>query len=120
MRISLPCYAATYRMEPGDTFEWLAEAFAYSGVEELARLNGLDDPSQLDGGVDISLPGWHFFYARPGDALERIDEMFGLPPGWSRTVGRVHHPDPRLPYESETIAMPTEGFVKARIERKAV
>ena len=112
MRISLPCYAATYRMDPGDTYEWLAEAFAYAGVEELAKLNGLGDPSRLDGGADTLLPGWHFFYARRGDSLVKIDELFGLPPGWSRTVGRVHHPDGRLPYASETIAVPTAGFAE--------
>jgi len=117
MHISLPCYAAAYRMEPGDTFEWLAESFSYSSVEELAKLNGLGAPSELDGGADILLPGWHFFYARRGDTLEQIDKMFGLPLGWSRTVGRVHHPDPRLPYESETIAVPTDGFVKAHRKR---
>lgn len=117
MHISLPCYAATYRMEPGDTFEWLAEAFGYPDVKELAKLNGLGDPSQLNGGMDIQLPGWHFFYARRGDTLEQIDEMFDLPLGCSRTVGRVHHPDPRLPYESESIAVPTEGFVEAYIKR---
>jgi hypothetical protein len=117
MRIKLPCYAATYRMEPCDTFEWLSEVFAYPGVEELTRLNGLDDPADLSGLGEIKLPGWHFFYARRGDSLERIDKMFGLPPGSSRTVGRVHHQDPRLPYESETIAVPTEKFVEVYIKR---
>jgi len=117
MPISLPCYAVSYRMEPGDTIEWLAKAFAYSSIEELAKFNGLLDPSELEGGADILLPGWHFFYARSGESLEQIDKMFGLPLGSSRTVGRVHHPDLRLPYESETIAVPTEEFVKVYIER---
>jgi hypothetical protein len=113
MRIGLPCYEARYRLEPRDTLEWLAEAFAYSGIEELANLNGVGDPSELYDGRDIRLPGWYFLYARHGDSLEQIDEIFGLPLGWSPTVGRVHHPDPRLPYESETIAVPGEGFVSA-------
>lgn len=116
MRISLPCYAATYRMEPGDTFEWLAEAFDFASVEELAKFNGFGDPSFPDGCKDIELPGWHFFYARRGDSLEHIDSMFGLSLGSSRTVGRVHHPYPGLPYESETVAVPTVGFVKAHVE----
>jgi hypothetical protein len=116
VRIKLPCYAATYRMEPGDTYEWLAEAFAYSSIEELLELNKVKDPSELDSGEGILLPGWHFFYARPDESLERVDEIFGLPSGWSRTVGRVYHADPRLPYESETIAIPTQKFVEAHMK----
>jgi hypothetical protein len=116
MLIDLPCYAAVYRMENGDTFEWLAEAFSYPSVEELAKFNGLLDPSKLKGLTEILLPGWHFFYARKGDSLEKIDTMFSLPSGSSRTVGRVHHPDPRLPYKSETIAVPTNAFVKNYIK----
>lgn len=116
--IKLPCYAAAYRMDPGDTFKWLAKAFAYSGIDELAEHNKIKDPSHLAGGVDIQLPGWNFFYARGGDSLEQIDKMFGLPPGWSRTIGRVHHPDPNILYESEIIAIPTKEFVNKHFERQ--
>ena len=119
VRIDLPCYAATYRIEQGDSFEWLADAFGYLGVEELAKLNGVGNPSYLDAGRDVQLPGWHFLYARPGDSLERIDEMFGLPLGSSRLVGRVHHPDARLPYASETIAIPTTDFLRSRPKKEA-
>jgi hypothetical protein len=117
-RIKLPCFAAMYWLEPGDTLEWLAEAFGYSGIKELAELGKLD-LDQFDGGEAVLLPGWHFFYARPDDSLDRIDKMFEVPRGSSRTVGRVHHPDPRLPYESETIAVPTKKFVKTRPKRRA-
>jgi|LGVE01.1.fsa_nt_gb hypothetical protein len=99
-------------MEPGDTPEWLAKAFAYPGMEELAKLNGLIDPSKLHSGMKIWLPGWYFFYARRGDTLEHIDELFGLPKGSSRTVGKVHHPDPSRFHECETIAVPSKMFVK--------
>jgi hypothetical protein len=105
--ISLPCYSATYRMEPGDTFEWLSEAFGYESVKEVSKLNGMRDLSSWDGSSDIVLPGWYFFYAPPNASLERIDEQFGLSKGSVRTVGRVHHADSRLPYEGETIAIPT-------------
>ena len=113
MLIHLPCYEASYRLEYGDTVKWLAETFAYGSAEELAKLNGIFDPSGLEDLDQIKLPGWNYFYARPDDTLEQIDAVFGLTPGSSRTVGRVHHPDPRIPYESETIAVPTEEFVKA-------
>ena len=109
----LPCYEASYRLEYGDTIKWLAETFAYGSAEELAKLNGIFDPTGLEDLDQIKLPGWNYFYARPDDTLEQIDAVFGLTPGSSRTVGRVHHPDPRIPYESETIAVPTEEFVKA-------
>jgi LysM repeat protein len=115
MTIRLPCYLAAYHMEPGDTFEWLAKAFAYINVKELATLNGLEDPAELDGGMGIKLPGWYFFYAQHGLSLDRVDQMFELPTGSSRTVGRVHHPDRRLPYGAETIAVPTKAFVKSHM-----
>ncbi len=70
--------------------------------------------------MDIILPGWHFFYARGGESLEEFDAMFGLPSGCSRTVGRVHHPDARLPLACETVAVPTLGFVKQYGKRLGV
>lgn len=111
MSINLPCYEASYRLERGDSFNWLARAFAYASDTELAKLNGVSDLAELARSAVIRLPGWHFFYARQGDTLERLDALFALPVGWSRTVGRVHHPDSRLPYIWETIAVPTKDFV---------
>ena len=116
-KILLPCYAASYSMDPGDSLAWLAEAFCYEDADELARLNGLRGAEELDGGSPTQLPGWHFFYAREGEPLERIDEMFGLLPGWSRAVGRVHHADARLAYPFETIAVPTQGFAELHPKR---
>lgn len=116
MFIHLPCYEGSYRLEDGDTIKWLAETFAYGSAAELAKLNGMFDPSGLEDLDEIKLPGWNYFYAPPCDTLEQIDAVFGLPAGSSRRVGRVHHPDPRTPYESETIAVPTEEFVKAYLE----
>jgi LysM repeat protein len=112
MRIRLPCYAATYRMESGDTYEWLARAFGYAHVKELARLNRVRDLAAL-GGKDIRLPGWYFFYARRDESLQVLDKRFGLERGSARTVGRVYHADPDLPYEGETIALPYEGETMA-------
>jgi hypothetical protein len=105
MSIRLPCYAATYRMEDGDTFEWLAKAFDYASARELAKLNGVRNLAAL-GGKDIALPGWHFFTARQDESLRVLDKLFGLPAGSSRTVGRAYHADRDLPYEGETIAIP--------------
>jgi hypothetical protein len=112
MKIHLPCYAASCQMEPGDTFEGLVKAFVYRDTDELANLNKLKNLAEWDGKKDILLTGWNFMYARHGDTLERIDKLFGLPAGCSRTLGRVHHPDPRIPFESEIVAVPTEEFVK--------
>lgn len=116
MEITLPCHAATWRMGPGDTPDWLAESLRYESAEELAAINGLADASALEVATEIRLPGWHFFHARPGDALDRLDQASGLEPGWSRPLGRVHHhPDPRRPFESETIAIPTREFAESRL-----
>ncbi len=114
-KISLPCYAASYQMERGDSFEWLIRAFAYENSEELSRVNNLITLAEWDGKENIRLPGWHFFYARKGDSLKLIDSLFNLPPGSSRTLGRVHHPHAPIPFESEIIAVPTEEFVKKHI-----
>ena len=111
MAISLPCYEGRYRLEGGDTLEWLADAFAYSGIEELAALNG----GSLHSGSDVRLPGWNFFSARQGETLDGIDRMFDLPPGSSRPVGRVHRPDPRVPFAAETIAVPTPTFAQTHL-----
>ena len=104
MTIHLPCYAATYQMENGDTFKWLAETFGYSNEKELAKLNGVRNLATL-AGKDIELPGWYFFYARPNESLQALEKQFGLAAGSARTVGRVFHADPDLPYEGETIAL---------------
>jgi len=110
MQIALPCFAATYRMEQWDDFDWLGEAFKYRDAKGLAAANGLRDVASLDGGVDIKLPDWRFFYAGEGDTLEGIDALLGLPKGSTITVGRVYHPEPRLPFPGETVAVPTARF----------
>jgi LysM repeat protein len=110
IRIMLPCYEATYRMEQWDTFNEIGKNFGYYDAKGLAEANGLLDPEHLDSGTDLKLPDWRFFYAREHDTLEAIDNLFGLPKGSTITVGRVYHPDPRLPYAGETVAVPTTLF----------
>ncbi len=118
-KITLPCYAASYRMEHWDTFDWIGKAFGYQDARGLAKIMRLKSPLYLDTGKDIELPDWHFFYARENDTLEQIDSLFGLPQGSSIAVGRVYHPDPRLPYTGETIAIPTASFaIKLKKMRK--
>jgi hypothetical protein len=112
MPIHLPCYEASYRLEDGETIEWLAETFGYESPAQLAMANGLLDSSALEDLDLMKIPGWHYFYALSGDTLEQIDSLFGLPAGCSRVVDTVHHPDPRIPYESEPIAAPTKEFVE--------
>lgn len=110
LEIVLPCYMATYRMEQWDTFDWVAKTFGYGDAKGLAEVNGLKDEKSFTGGEDIILPDWHFFYAREKDILEEIDVKFNLPKGSTITVGRAYHPDSRLPYVGETIAVPTLRF----------
>lgn len=112
MNFNLPCYLATYHMEPWDTFDRVAHAFGYEDAEGLAEANGLRDPEDLNGLPEIKLPDWHFFYAQEHDTLEKFDEMLELPKGSTITVGRAFHPDPRLPYPGEVVAAPTPLFAE--------
>ena len=116
-RINLPLYAATYQLEPWDDLDWVASAFGYEGVQELAEANGLKEAADLAHLHDIRLPDWHFLYAKDGDTFEGIDRSFGLPPGSTIPVGRVFHPNPKSPYPGETVAIPTELFAD-RLRRR--
>jgi hypothetical protein len=111
-RITLPCYVATYYMEPWDTLDWVGQTFGYRDASGLAEANGLKNVKDLDGGAGIRLPDWRFYYAQENDTLDEFDAIFGLPEGSSITVGRVFHPDPRLPYAGETVAVPTPLFAE--------
>jgi hypothetical protein len=106
MAISLPCYAATYTLEPGDSFKELALQFGFEGPEELAKANGLPDVSALKRGLEIVLPGWYYFIAGRGDTLESMDKLLNLRPGSARTVGRTYRPHRQWLYEGEVVALP--------------
>ena len=112
-KINLPCYCAVHLMETGDSFEWLAARFCYEAPQELAERLNLPGVGSLAGLGIVPLPGWLVFYARPGDTLEAIDQKFGVPKGWSRTMGRAYHPEPRLPLQRECVAVPSKSFVHA-------
>ena len=118
MELRLPCWEAAYWLEAGDTLEWLAGSFGYSGVEELLHVNGYASPSELDGSEPVLLPGWRFFYALPNEPLESLDERFVLPRGSCRTVGRVHHPEPRAALPWESVAVPSAGFMEGHGRRE--
>lgn len=118
MQIILPCYAGTYNIEQWDSLDWVGETFGYGNAKGLAEVNGFKDLASLGSGMNIKLPDWRFFYARERDNLEEIDSMFGLPKGSTITVGRVYHPDPRLPYAGETVGVPTPRFADILKKRK--
>lgn len=119
MRINLPCYEAAYHMEPWDNLDWVGRTFGYQDAKGLAIANGLKDVTELNDVTGIKLPDWHFFYAHENDMLESFDAMFCLPKGSSVSVGRVFHPDPRVPYAGEIVAVPTPLFVeRIKKERK--
>ena len=107
MRVILPCWAASFRLEAGETWDAIAARFGYRDAKGLAKALGRKG---LDGADEVVLPDWHFFYAREGDRLSALDAMFGLRKGSVRTVGRTHHPDPDRPYAGETLAVPVAGF----------
>lgn len=109
LRVILPCWGASYRLDDWDSWESVAASFGYKTAKGLAKAVGL---KSLDAAAELTLPDWSFFYAREGDRLSAIDAMFGLPKGSVRTVGRVHHPDADRPYAGETLAVPTPAFAK--------
>lgn len=111
-QVDLQSYEATYHMEPWDTFDWMGKSFGYKNAIGLAKVNSLNSVEDLEKLIEIKLPDWHFFYAQENDTLEKFDKMFHLPKGSSISVGRVYHPDPRIPYTYETIAVPTLHFVE--------
>lgn len=121
MTITLPCYAATYRLESWDTMDWIGGAFGYRDAAGLARASGLAAPGDYDGSADLNLPDWRFFYARENDNLDLFDRMFGVAEGSSIAVGRVFRPEPRLLFHGETVAVPTSRLSdKMRRERRAL
>lgn len=107
-------YIAVYYLEPWDTMDWVAKTFGYRNVKQLAKANKLKDPSELERRSMVLLPHWTFYYAEEKDTLESFDKKFGLPKGSSITVGKVYHPDPRLPYVGEVVAVPDLAFIKKR------
>jgi len=109
LRVILPCYTATYRLESWDTLDWVGKAFGYKDAKGLAEANGV---SALTGAEEIQLPDWFYIYARENVTLDDIDKLFDLPRGSSTTVGRAFHPDPRLPFVGEIVAVPTARFAK--------
>ena len=106
MRISLPCYAGALRPDPWDTLQAIAERFRFDDRKALAGANGLRDLAAYDGTLDLQLPGWHFFHARPFDTLGSLDQLFNLPPGACVAVGRAFRPHPGLLYAGEVVGVP--------------
>jgi hypothetical protein len=104
-------YEAAYNLDPGDTLEWLAEAFRYRDVGELS---GSNQVAALDPGAPIPLPGWYFVHAQPGDTLDDLAAAFSLDRGWPRTTGRHHRPDPLVPLDHEIVAIPGPDFTVGR------
>ncbi len=104
-------YAAVYNLDVGDTLEWLAKAFRYKDIAELADMNRI--AAHRFGGR-IPLPGWYFVHAQPGDTLNRIAEAFKLKRGWPRTTGRHYRPKASVLLEHEIVAIPAPEFVVGR------
>ncbi len=111
-RGTLTYYNAIYYLEPWDTLDWVAKTFGYRDAKRLAHVNGYADVSELEKHPGIKLPDWHFFYAGEKFTLENFDAMFRLPKGSSVTVGKTFHPDKRLPYPGEVVAVPDLVFAE--------
>ena len=106
LRLSLPCFEAGMKIEPGDSPGQVAERFGIKDLKALAKANGLGGLAEYDGSLDLKLPGWHFFHAAPGDTLEVFDKLFNLPPGSCVATGRVFRPRPGLLIAGEVVGVP--------------
>jgi hypothetical protein len=106
MRISLPCYAGALRLEHWDSPRVVAEHFRFSDHDALAKANGLSSLADYDGSLDLQLPGWHFFHARPSDTLQMLDRLFNLPPGTCVAADRVFRPHAGLLFSGEVVGVP--------------
>jgi len=117
-RINLPCYSGIYHLEPWDTLDWIGETFGYRDAKGIAAVNGFQHVAELNDVMEIKLPDWRFYYAQEHDTLEEFDTVFGIPKGSSITVGRAFHPDPRLPFPGEVVAVPTPVFAERMKKRR--
>jgi len=106
MHTKIPCFRAIYNLESWDTLEWVCQTFGYRTVKDLAMANGLKSASDLNIGDGIRLPDWFFLYAGENDSLDDFDSFFNLPKGSSITVGKAFHPNPKLPFAGEMVAIP--------------
>jgi hypothetical protein len=106
MRISLPCFEAALRIEPGDSPGQIAERFRFADPDTLAKANGLGGMAEYDGSLELQLPGWHFFHAAPGDTLETFDKVFNLPASSCVAVGWAFRPQPGVLVAGEVVGVP--------------
>jgi hypothetical protein len=119
-KIKLLCYAASYKIEAGDNLDQIGRLFGYKDAKGLLKVNGISDVAKFDYGVALNLPDWYFFYARKTDTLDGLDSLFDLPKGSSTMVGKVFHPNNKLPYLNEIIAIPNKRFAKTLKKRREI
>ncbi len=117
--LRIPCVSPVYRVDARDTLGRIAGWFCYSGDEELAELNRLTAPAELQEHQALSLEGWRCFVAGTDDAFADFDRRFGLSLGWARPLQRTLHDAPALAFDGELVAVPTIHFT-AEHERRSV
>ena len=107
MEITLPYYQARYCPENWESLDEIAQRFRMKDTKVLANTNGLRNIKEYNGTVDLMLPRWRFFHARPGDSLEVFDRQFGLPAGSAVPAHRVYRPREGALIPGEVVAVPT-------------
>jgi hypothetical protein len=108
MQITLPCYEARYCPENWETLDEIAQRFKMPDTKTLADANGLGNIKEYNGAVDLILPQWRFFHARPGDSLAIFDKQFSLPEGSTVPANRVYRPRDGALIPGEVVAVPTK------------
>lgn len=103
--IDRPAYLATYRLEPPDDFESVAQRFGFRDTDDLARANGLASAAELRREMILRLPDWYFVHTGHGETLAGIEKALGLPRGSARTVGPAWRPKRGWVYDGEVVAV---------------
>ena len=94
---------STYDVAPGDTLRAIAERTG-TGVDALARANGLAPPYVIRTGQRLSVPGGRYHLVRPGESGIAIARAYGIE--WSRIVTANALEEPYLLRAGQRIVIP--------------
>lgn len=116
-------YARMYTVEDGDTLSAIAEEFGLS-PEELAALNGIEDPDQIfagqvlrigEGGPAVAPPSARIHAVAAGETLSAIADAYGFALDDLLSLNGID--DPNYIYEGQQLSLPVSHFAPAPLSR---
>lgn len=115
--------ARSVTVEDGDTLSSIAESNGLS-VEELAALNGIDNPDMIyagqvlslgDGGPAVAPPSSRIYVVEAGDTLSSIAASYGFSLDALLSVNGLADPD--LVYEGQRLSLPVSQAAPRPVSR---